>query len=133
MEYSKLYDINRRMHARPYADVLKSIYGLRRENEGLTIELEEPKSGRIYVGESFLELLILGGSFIQGGKVRITAKGNYTPEKLEEFTDEVGEIFAFKDTSRSTADELYKNCQGYYPDEGSKSIKQKSLKTQKNS
>jgi phosphotransferase system HPr-like phosphotransfer protein len=118
MEYSQIYDINRRMHARPYTDVVHAIIDLHEKYDRLEIRLEEPETGKGFKGESIITLLTIGSrSFHLGGKVKVIANGEYPFEILKECADEVGNIFSFKDISRTTWEILYKSEYGHYPDE----------------
>ena len=117
MEYAQIYDINRKMHARPCVEVIQTFKDLRKRNNGLDIRLEEPLTGENFDCESISKLLTVGGPFNVGGKVKVIAIGEYPIEKLKEFVDSLGNIFSSKDTSPTTWEVLYKREYGHYPDE----------------
>ena len=117
MEYIQTYDINRKMHARPFADVVRTVGDLEFEHDGLTIKLEASKTGESFDCESIINLLMVGSPFNIGEKVKIITMGEYPIETLKKYADRVGGIFSFKDTSRTTWEEIYKREYGCYPDE----------------
>lgn len=116
MEYSQIYDINRKMHMGPLGEVVRIITDCREKFNGLDVTLKEPDSDMEFNGRGILALLTIS-PFYNGTKVEIIAKGNYPKDKLKECVDRVGRIFSYRDTSRTTWEILYKSEYGHYPDE----------------
>ena len=107
MEYSDIYDINRKMHAAPRCDVFQKIKELREQHPGLEIILEEPETGEHFDWEKIILLLTIQGPFTMGRKVKVTAIGEYILETLRECADGVGSIFSLKpEEDRTTHDIL---------------------------
>jgi hypothetical protein len=116
MKYINTYDINRKMHAAPLIKIINEFVELHERFKNLEIKLEEPETRKSFDIKDVTTLLSYGPFHI-GGKVKITTKGDYPIEILKECTDNIGNIFSFKDTSRTTWEILYKSEYGHYPDE----------------
>ena len=114
MKYIHTYDINRKIHVRPFREIVEIVAELYKEYESLDILLKEPKTGNEINCESIIRLITRGLPFYKGGKVEIIIKGEYSLKILKECADRIGNIFSFKDDSETLLERLYKKYKRNY-------------------
>jgi phosphotransferase system HPr-like phosphotransfer protein len=94
MEYSKVYDVTRLMHARPCAEIVKKISKLGKEHDGIEIYLQNPDLKEAFGCKSLIGLIInVSENFLVGTKVKVIARGNYESKTLEKCVEEIGGLF----------------------------------------
>jgi len=94
MEYSKIYDVTRLMHARPCTQIITKISNLSKEYAGIEMYLQNPDLKDQFECKSLMGLIInVSENFLVGSKVKVIAKGNYEIKTLEKCVEEIGKLF----------------------------------------
>ncbi len=63
-------------------------------------------------------LFVFGIGAVRDSEVKISVEGNFSKERLEEYADRIGDIFAAEiPEERSMWEILYRRTYGYYHDE----------------
>jgi hypothetical protein len=100
MEYTRIYDINRRIHVRPCVNIVRTVRNLHGKYKGLDILLEDPKTRKHSNCGDIITLLTIGGLFHEGGKIKVIISGEYSMKILKKCADKVGGIFSLKNIEK---------------------------------
>ena len=96
MEYSKIYEVTRLMHARPCAQIVTKVSKFGKEYNGIEVYLQNPeaKEADPFECKSFIGLMInVSENFFIGKKVKVIVRGDYESKTLEKCAEEIGRLF----------------------------------------
>ena len=100
MEYSQVYEVNRKMHMRPCCEVVRTIGELKKKYKG--IEIQDLKTGQTTNGKSITNLIVK--AFSEGGKAKIVVRGDYSLEELMASVNDIGTIFSVQEYQNKLSD-----------------------------
>ncbi|MEI7719062.1 MAG: hypothetical protein WCI72_04290 [archaeon] len=96
MIYTQIYNVNRRMHLRPYQEVVGKVIKLEKRFEGLEVKLRNEKNNVTTRGDNLLECMA-ELDLEKGAKVTVIIAGEFSENFLRRNAESIGNLFLKND------------------------------------